>query len=142
MSYLEELFPKFRKGAKIMRTSEAKILGKQPYYFFKDKTIWYNDGISDKDYGSRPFTTNELVADDWEIVQEEPIDWDYIIKNKCLCWFWDDREENKEAKFLIKVWKGCHYCFEFFKDDCHEYFRNCRPVRRDEVTFYENKKNE
>lgn len=31
----------------------------------------------------------DLPRDDWELYQE-PIDWGYIIKNKCLCWFWDD----------------------------------------------------
>lgn len=40
----------------------------------------------------------------WELYRE-PIDWDYIIKNKCLCWFWDDDESEKIVGILINVEK-------------------------------------
>lgn len=139
MSYLEELLPEFRKGAKIMRTSEAKILGKQPYYFFKDNKIWYDNSISVKDYNNRPFTNYELMASDWELVKDPKPDWDYIIKNKCLCWFWDDDESEKTVSILINAEKDEYTPFLLY-DEC--YFEHCRPVRRDEVTFYEDKKDD
>lgn len=139
MSYLEELLPEFRKGAKIMRTSEAKILGKQPYYFFKDNKVWYDNSISVKDYNNRPFTNYELMASDWELVKDPKPDWDYIIKNKCLCWFWDDDESEKIVGILINVEKDEYTPFLLYGE---YYFEHCRPVRRDEVTFYEDKKDE
>lgn len=139
MSYLEELLPEFRKGAKIMRTSEAKILGKQPYYFFKDKEIWYNNGISEKNFGSRPFTTSKLMADNWELYQEPEPDWDYIIKNKCLCWFWDTDESNKRAGILKIISENINV---LYWNNYDQQWLNCRPVRRDEVNFYEDKKDE
>lgn len=139
MAYLEELLPEFRKGAKIMRTSEAKILGKQPYYFFKDNKVWYDNSISVKDYNNRPFTNYELMASDWELVKDPEPDWDYIIKNKCLCWFWDDDESEKIVSILINAEKDEYTPFLLY-DEC--YFEHCRPVRRDEVNFYEDKRDE
>lgn len=72
-----------------------------------------------------------LLADDWEIYQE-PIDWDYIIKNKCLCWFWNN---TGKTKYLSYLQAKEEYVFRDEQGACWE---NCRPVRRDEVTFYEN----
>lgn len=140
MSYLEELLPEFRKGAKIMRTSEAKILGKQPYYFFKDNKIWYDNSISVKDYNNRPFTNYELMASDWELVKDPKPDWDYIIKNKCLCWFWYLEEEKKVAGLLADYdsWESQFGRYKG-KNVAVTYFYHCRPVRRDEVTFYEDR---
>ena len=137
MSYLEELMPEFRKGAKIMRTSEAKILGKQPYYFFKDNKVWYDNSISVKDYNNRPFTNYELMASDWELVKDTEPEWDYIIKNKCLCWFWDDEKE-KRTGYLTSV--GIYS--PRFEMNGRSVWAHCLPVRRNEVTFYEAKKDE
>lgn len=100
MAYLEELLPEFRKGAKIRLNSWPE-----------DKYIYQKDGeIKENRGGCFYFGYNYMNCDGWELYQE-PIDWDYIIKNKCLCWFWDDG-------------------------------RKCRPVRRDEVTFYESGEDE
>lgn len=74
----------------------------------------------------------------WELY-EEPIDWNYIIKNKCPCWFWDDKEE-KRLGILVKIdYSTKDFPFKFFGIAS---YKNCRPVRRDEVTFYEDRKDE
>ena len=77
----------------------------------------------------------DIDANDWELWQEpkEDIDWDYIIKNKCLCWFWDG-DGSKTINKLQCVGEG-----EFY-DDCCRTWENCHPVRKDEVTFYEDKR--
>lgn len=122
MSYLEELLPEFRKGAKIRRKS-----------WQENFCISLNDccGINIPYY--------DVEADDWELYQEST-DWDYIIKNKCLCWFWDDDGDKPViAASLIEHGSGK---FSFFRSDIGAAWNHCRPVRRDEVTFYEDRKDE
>lgn len=138
MSYLEELLPEFRKGAKIRQNDWDEDVFIR---FYKDEIYWYDDG-SWKD--GKIASTKDLVSlftfhsDDWEFYQE-PIDWDYIIKNKCLCWFSDeDIEEPNFADRLLAVVEnesGVKY-----KTEGKVTFAYCRPVRRDEVTFYEDKR--
>ena len=83
MSYLEELLPEFRKGAKIRQSNWDKEVYIR---FYKDEIYWYDDGDW-KD--GKIASTKDLVSlftfhkDNWELYQEL-IDWDYIIKNKCL----------------------------------------------------------
>ncbi len=123
MAYLEELLPEFRKGAKIRRKcwSEGMCIPSEGQFDLN-------------------FTEYDARSDDWELYKDPEPDWDYIIKNKCLCWFWDDISTNvKEIGFLENI----------FDDEDGEYYasngtpyNNCRPVRRDEVTFYEDKKDE
>lgn len=126
MAYLEELLPAFRKGAKI------RLIGSRDdeYYYIKHNVIYNQNGTPIKD-----FSLSIVMADIWELYQE-PIDWDYIIKNKCLCWFSDeDIEEPNFADRLLAVVKnesGVKYMTEGKVT-----FVYCRPVRRDEVTFYE-----
>ena len=119
MSYLEELLPEFRKGAKIRRK-----------YWASNAFI---QNIDDDDIDIK-----DLYRDDWELYQE-PIDWDYIIKNKCLCLFWNSDNDNKEYGLLGKIYdnlsKGDYRFYKKFE----QHFRRCRPVRRDEVTFYEDR---
>lgn len=117
MAYLEELLPEFRKGAKIRR--RCWVCG--------------IDGICRNENYS--FHAHDIDADDWEVVPDKPIDWNYISKNKCLCWFWDD-DGSKTINKLQYVGEG-----EFY-DDCCRTWENCRPVRKDEVTFYEDNKDE
>lgn len=119
MSYLEELLPEFRKGAKIRRKHWALNA--------------FIQNIDDDDIDIK-----DLYRDDWELYQE-PINWDYIIKNKCLCWFWDDDESEKTVSILINAEKDEYTPFLLY-DEC--YFEHCRPVRRDEVNFYEDKRDE
>ena len=123
MSYLEELLTDFRKGTKIRKRDWEK--GHYLYYDCKD--IWNEDNelVS--------FSGEDLFCNSWELYQE-PIDWDYIIKNKCMCLFWNDDET------AIDILK-CKYS-DGFLTNYGEIWNNCRPVRRDEVTFYEDKKDE
>ena len=84
-----------------------------------------------------------ITAEDWEIYQEPTPDWDYIIKNKCLCWFWD-LEDYKDLGILIEVNENnklCRYDCRKSNGDFYRY-ANCRPVRKDEITFYEDKKDD
>lgn len=130
MSYLEELLPEFRNGAKI------RLIGSRDneYYYIKHNVIYNQNGTPIKD-----FSLSIILADVWEFYQES-IDWDYIIKNRCLCWFWDD--ENDE-NFIARL-----EAFNMdddnmrFKSKNGAAWRNCRPVRRDEVNFYEDKKDD
>lgn len=131
MAYLEELLPEFRNGAKI------RLIGSRDneYYYIKHNVIYNQNGTPIKD-----FSLSIILADVWEFYQE-PIDWNYIVKNKCLCWFSDeDIEEPNFADRLLAVVEnesGVKYMTEGKVT-----FAYCRPVRRDEVTFYEDKNNE
>jgi hypothetical protein len=129
MSYLEELLPEFRKGAKITNRSRDKS------FFVQMRK---DNGIVNS-YGEHySFDFSDFISDGWELYQE-PINWDYIIKNKCLCWFWDDDESEKTVSILINAEKDEYTPFLLY-DEC--YFEHCRPVRRDEVNFYEDKRDE
>lgn len=123
MSYLEELLPEFRKGAKI------RIIGSEDnnYYYIKHNVIYNQNGTPIKD-----FSLSMVMADIWELYQE-PIDWGYIIKNKCLCWFWDENKSEKVVGWLREIVPSIKYKF-------NGAYLNCRPVNKDEVTFYEDVK--
>lgn len=130
MSYLEELLPEFRKGAKIRR----KDWGKEEYIIKNDDDKHFYD----EDKNDYRFFGDDFESSDWELYQE-PIDWDYIIKSKCLCWFWDDdTEEPNFAGRLISVAENSSGVKYITKEKVS--FAYCRPVRRDEVTFYEDRK--
>lgn len=133
MSYLEELLPEFRKGAKI----RSSMWSKKAYIHLKDGKILDESGL--------PYTILAIAfhINDWELYQE-PIDWDYIIKNKCLCWFWDHSEERKKTGLLARLISQDEYRFEkgWYNGEPSIPYMNCRPVRKDEVTFYEDKNNE
>ena len=139
MSYLEELLPEFRKGAKIRRKDwddDVFIYFYNDEIYWKDSGAWKNGEIaSTKDLVSL-FT---LHHNDWEFYQE-PIDYNYIIKNKCLCWFWDNEINIPQiANCLKEIRKDLTY--SFITNSEHGW-KHCRPVRRDEVTFYEERKDE
>lgn len=79
------------------------------------------------------------------IAQKEAIDWQYIIDHKCLCLFWDYNESKKHIGILKSINKYETYKFSIVTPDNYVSdisFVNCRPVRRDEVAFYEDKKDE
>lgn len=127
MAYLEELLPEFRNGAKIRQSYRGKN------YFIQLK-----DGQILDSYGStHKFTAIDLLEDKWEFYQE-PIDWNYIVENRCLCWFWDD--ENDENFITTLEAFEIDICVTSFKSKNGAVWHNCRPVRKDEVTFYEDKK--
>lgn len=122
MAYLEELLPEFRKGAKIRRKNWPENLC---------ISLRGSCGINIAFY--------DVNADDWEKVPDNPIDWDYIIKNKCLCWFWDHSEERKRTGLLARLISQDEYRFEKggYNGEPSIPYMNCRPVRKDEVNFYE-----
>lgn len=129
MAYLEELLPEFRKGAKI----RCKGWDNDTYIEMNKST-----GVIITNEGRRYIFFYEDFANPcWEIYQE-PIDWDYIIKNKCLCWFWCKDEEEKKVAGLLADYDSYNSQFGRYKGKnvAVTYFDYCRPVRRDEVTFY------
>lgn len=127
MSYLEELLPEFRKGAKIRRTDWDK--GRYLYY--------ENGAIYDENNSHYQLSGFDINSYCWQFYQE-PIDYDYIIKNKCLCWFWDNQEDDGMSGILVGIEKKTIGKFITFGKT---WWINCRPVRRDEVTFYEDREN-
>lgn len=133
MAYLEELLPEFRNGAKI----RSSMWSKKAYIHLKDGKILDESGL--------PYTILAIAfrINDWELYQE-PIDWDYIIKNKCLCRFWDDDRDVYLLGTLAKISDvvGRLKDFKYKWNINGKYWKNCSPVRKDEVTFYEDKKDE
>ena len=132
MAYLEELLPEFRKGAKIRLSS----WNKNKFIVMCDKDIVTNDNY---DY---PLSMSETLSNQWELYQEPEPDWDYIIKNKCLCWFWNMGDEEMKKAGILAYYDYDNNQFRRYGSDNYTatWFDNCRPVRRDEVTFYEDRK--
>lgn len=133
MSYLEELLPEFRKGAKIRHIN----WGKNEYIYLGKDDIVYDE--KNKVF---EFSSVELLYQ-WELYQD-PIDWDYIIKNKCLCWFWDIDEEEKRIAGILADYDSYNSQFGRYKGEniAVTYFDCCRPFHKNEVTFYEDRKDE
>ena len=134
MAYLEELLPEFRKGAKIRR----KDWKKEQYLYFEGKDIWNeNEELIF-------FPGEDFLYDNWELHQEPESeqDWDYIIENKCLCWFWDDDEDKEIKNISTFLYAKPRKSNKFFIDIAGSNWKNCRPVRKDEVNFYEDKEDE
>lgn len=134
MSYLEELLPEFRKGAKIRRRKWIPNA-----YIYKDGSSGFCFTDESKQYN---FTHEDIVLGEWELYQYP--DWDYIIKNKCLCWFWDEHSEEMKMAGILADYDYDNSQFRrCIGDKCAlSWFDYCRPVRRDEVTFYEDRKDE
>ena len=133
MAYLEELLPEFRKGAKI----RIKKWEKGDYYVLKNGEVvnQYNKKIVH-------FYPEAILIDQWELYQEPEPDWDSIIKNKCLCYFWDYEEESKVTGILYNIEADSEFKFVRKIGRTKFVYTNCRPVRRDEVTFYEDRKDD
>lgn len=127
MSYLEELLPEFRKGAKIRK----KNWDKGAYSYYKNGRIY-----DQNDQAMYSFSAKALSYDGWEFYKEPEPDWDYIIKNKCLCWFWDEGKTPCVANVLQSVTTSPN---NGFIDINRSFWEHCRPVQKDEVTFYEDK---
>lgn len=128
MSYLEELLPEFRKGAKIRCNN-----------WEKDKYIQKKGSLvaTDNDFLCS-LSTSDIFSNRWELYQE-PIDWQYIIDHKCLCWFYDADESNKRAGILKIISENINV---LYWNNYDQQWFNCRPVRRDEVNFYEDRKDD
>ena len=131
MSYLEELLPEFRKGAKI----RSSMWSKKAFIHLKDGKILDESGL--------PYTIPAIAfhINDWELYQE-PVDWERIINDRCLCWLWDDNFKWAICGTLANVEKGSEYRF-IMSDDAgnRSSYKHCRPVRRDEISFYNEKEN-
>lgn len=130
MSYLEELLPEFRKGAKIRH----KHWEEDSYIILKNGKIRINNNNNEK----YDFCEFDFITDGWELYQE-PIDWDYIIRNKCLCWFWDDADSLEESSYGYLIRRNEHTkCF----CDGKKWYYHCRPVCKDELNLYEERNDE
>lgn len=130
MAYLEELLPEFRKGAKI----RIKDWKNGEYICIKDGVI-----VDENEVYYSVFYDRYLTSDEWELYKKPEPDWGYIIKNKCLCWFWNDNENGKYLGTIRAINKNDELPFMNWE---RGYAKHCRPVRRDEVTFYEDRKDE
>lgn len=128
MAYLEELLPEFRKGAKIRQNDWSDGV----YIFVRNGEILQSHPSLDvKD-------DNDLISNKWEFYQD-PIDWEYIIDHKCLCWFSDEAiEEPNFADRLLAIVEN-ESGIKFMTEG-KVVFACCRPVYKDEVTFYEDKR--
>ena len=131
MAYLEELLFDFRKGDKIRR--KDWVDGGYLVFDINNELIIDETGIFCE------FIHGDIISDEWELYQE-PIDWDYIVKNKCLCWFWEGEKDNN-------AYIGClagvyNEKYNSFRSSEGTRWNHCLPLRRDEVTFYEDKKDE
>lgn len=125
MAYLEKLLPEFRNGAKIRRR------------IWDDKELFVKINEAGEpvlNNGNKFEFCRNINCSDWELYQE-PIDWEYIIKNKCICWFWDD-ENDKNFIATLEAFE-IDICVTSFKSKNGAVWHNCRPVRKDEVNFYE-----
>lgn len=125
MARLEEVLSEFRKGAKIRATHWDK----NAYIEIKNGEIVDCKG---NDVGHLAFY--KVMDNDWEFYREPEPDWDYIIKNKCLCWFWNNTGKTKYLNYLQT--KEEHA----FRDELGSCWDNCRPVRKNEINFYEDRK--
>lgn len=131
MARLEEILSEFRKGAKIRATHWDK----NSYIEIKNGEIVDCKGT---DVGDLPFY--KVMDNDWEFYREPEPDWDYIINNKCLCWFWDEHDEEMKKAGILAYYDNNHFK-RYIGDTCAvHWFEHCRPVRKDEVTFYEDRK--
>lgn len=139
MSYLEELLPEFRKGAKIRRKGVPQPANAKGYIFYKEGKIYNEFGREcDPDLGFW------LSKNDWELYKDPEPDWQYIIDNKCLCWFWNDCEKYaKEYGFLgFLTYVQPSNNTDRFEELSGKIWKYCRPVHKDEVNFYEDKKDD
>lgn len=132
MSYLEELLPELRKGTKIRRRC-----WKDSWYIYYDNE---KNGIFDQD-GKCDVLCSWFIMDcEWEFYTEpkEEYDWQYIIDHKCLCWFWNGDDRNKGIiDYLVAI---SHESYDLYENTAGCRWSHCRPVRKDEITFYEDQK--
>lgn len=125
MARLEEVLSEFRKGAKIRATHWDK----NSYIEIKNGEIVDCKGT---DVGDLPFY--KVMDNDWEFYREPEPDWQYIVNNKYLCWFWNNTGKTKYLNYLQA--KEEHT----FRDELGSCWDNCRPVRKNEINFYEDRK--
>lgn len=138
MAYLEELLPELRKRAKIRR----KTWNKNEFIYMKKCTL-FNEEDLELD-GTEMDIWDTFIANDWELVKDPEPDWQHIIDNKCLCCFWyDGDKDNKRIGLLTKISisGSCNHHLDYLMNG-RIWYDYCRPVRREEITFYEDRKDE
>ncbi len=125
----EDVLPALKEGKKVRRS-----LWPKDEYIFRVNNLVCNEK---NDYWC-PADFDNILRDDWEIIEEPEPDWEYIIKNKCLCWFWDDDDDVPRIKYLTSYRKNKRYPFVgYSKSDRPCPYTHCRPVRKNELNFYE-----
>lgn len=99
------------------------------YIYFDDDTSTIRSEDGDE---YKLNSTQIMLSDTWE-EYIEPIDYSKYIG--CLCWFWDDLEEEKTIGIL-----------EYISNDNFPYncianlsYKHCRPVKPEEIKFYKEK---
>ena len=123
----EEVLPALRNGKKIRR----RVWLDADYIYVRDGSIVDNDGYSFE------IDLSITLNDDWEIIEEPEYDWDYIIDNHCPCWFWDTYEDAKIICSLNSV--HASEVSPYMDNSAGSCWKHCRPVRKDEVKFYEDR---
>lgn len=87
-------------------------------------------------YGSY-WNVTELFKIKWgnKVSIDRPVDKSKYIG--CLCWFWDENPDNYVIDFLQTI-NEKSMCGAY-ESSC-AWYRNCRPVKREEVKFVEDMK--
>lgn len=115
MKFCDERIQKhLLNGGKIKRKCDS---------FYKNIHITNNDYFVDNDYSYYDITRDDLIVDDWEIVELE-YDWNKIIKDKILCIFSD--YENfyfSHISTLIKI----NYEDNKYMTDKDISYKYCKP---------------
>ena len=127
MSYLEELLPEFRKGAKI------KCKGwDEDSYIEMNKSVGVIVNNKDRIY---TFSYEDFAHSHWELYKEPEPDWDYESMIGCVGWFWDNDDEEKSLGVLTEYAPARK--FPFFKGNNDNTYYNFRPAKKSELKFWE-----
>lgn len=127
MSYLEELLPEFRKGAKIRSVEWSK--GK--YIHIPNPKL---GDVLDETGKVITIPFRYIIENFWEFYKEPELDWDSIIKNKCPCWFWDADFKDRVLGLLYSI-DQANTKFPYYRGH-NDWWCHCQPVNKDEVTFF------
>lgn len=125
MASFDKILPKFKNGVKIRRGDWGRFTYIQNV----------NNEIVTSMGNKYIINMFDLMSNSWEIYKEPEYDWDSIIRNENLCQFWNDKKTESIFGFLTRINEAKK---QFFNEEgiC---YKNCRPVHKTEITFYENK---
>lgn len=129
----EEVMVALRNGERIRR----RAWGKDKYIYRGEDYSFYDEtGVTCNTF----MNFEDVLYDDWEIIKEPKYAWDYIIKNECSCWFWDDETEDAVIGTLRRI--NFNEKFSYGSNVGDFFWKHCRPVRKDEIKFYEDKEDD